>query len=58
MYQRNDICFCHCCYQFFDNKTRQKVDVPYHEMPAEFAMELMIKRAELAQRKVRKKKHK
>jgi hypothetical protein len=58
MRQRNDIFLCFCCYQFFDNKTRLKVDVLYHEMPAELAIELMIKRAEFARKKGRRKKHK
>jgi hypothetical protein len=58
MYRRNDVYLCYCCYQFFDDRTHAKVDVPYHEMPAELAMQLMIKRAEFTQKKGRKKKHK
>jgi hypothetical protein len=39
-------------------RTHERVDVPYHEMPAELAMELMIKRATIAQSKRKRKGHK
>jgi hypothetical protein len=58
MYQRDDIYLCYCCYQFFKMRTHERVDVPYHEMPAELAMELMIKRATIAQSKRKRKGHK
>jgi hypothetical protein len=55
MYIRDDIYLCNCCYQFFNVNTRQRVDVPYTEMPAELAMQLMINRATLANKKAKKK---
>jgi hypothetical protein len=55
MYIRDDIYLCTCCCQFFNVNTRERVDVPYTEMPAELAMELMINRAVLANKKAKKK---
>jgi len=58
MYMRDDIYLCTCCYQFFKMKTHEKVEVPYHQMPAELAMELMIKRATFTKGKRKRKRHK
>lgn len=58
MYMRDDIYLCFCCYQFFKMKTHEKVDVPYYQMPAELAMELMIKRATFSKSKRKRKGHK
>jgi hypothetical protein len=55
---RDDIYLCTCCYKFFKNRTHERVEVPYHEMPAELAMELMIKRATFSQKKQKRKGHK
>jgi hypothetical protein len=55
MYERDDIYLCCCCHQFFNMKTHEKVNVSYTEMPAELAMELMISRAGLSNKKVKKK---
>jgi hypothetical protein len=55
MYKRDDIYLCGCCHQFFNLKTHEKVDVPYTDMPAELAMELMINRAVLSNNKGKKK---
>ncbi len=56
-YLRNDIYFCECCAQFFDCMTDEVVDVKYTEMPADFALELMLYRQWLEQNK-RQSKHK
>jgi hypothetical protein len=56
-YLRDDIYLCVCCYQFFKVKTHEKVNVPYTEMPAELAMELMIKRAVFANSKTNRQGH-
>jgi hypothetical protein len=55
MYSRDDIYLCTCCHQFFNMKTRERVDVPYTEMPAELVMEFMISRASLVNKNVKKK---
>jgi hypothetical protein len=44
-YFRNDIYLCCCCLEFKDNETNEIVDVPYSEMPAELALELMTRRS-------------
>lgn len=43
-YQRDDIYLCLDCYNFHDCKTGKIVDVPYSEMPAKLAIELMKRR--------------
>lgn len=58
MYLRDDIYFCDCCAQFFDIKIDQPVDVPYSEMPAEFAVDLMQYRATLGNKQHKKKRKK
>lgn len=40
-YTRDDIYYCPGCGQFFDEATDQRVEVPYSEMPAEFALQVM-----------------
>jgi hypothetical protein len=42
--QRNDIYLCSCCLSFYNELTGKHVDVPYSEMPADLAVELMIQR--------------
>lgn len=43
-YIRDDIYLCLDCYNFHDAKTHEIVDVPYSEMPADLAIELMKRR--------------
>jgi hypothetical protein len=38
------IYFCDCCNQFYNELTGEKVHVPYSEMPADFAMMVMLNR--------------
>lgn len=40
-YIRHDIYICPDCGFFFDDRTNKLVDVPYSDMPAEFALEVM-----------------
>lgn len=40
-YIRDDVYFCHECGQFHDLITDKVVNIPYSEMPAEFALEVM-----------------
>jgi hypothetical protein len=40
-YLRDDIYYCSGCGEFFDDLTNKLVDVPYSEMPADFALEVM-----------------
>lgn len=40
-YIRDDIYYCPGCGQFFDEITDKLVDVPYSEMPADFALQVM-----------------
>lgn len=40
-YIRNDIYYCSDCGQFYKELTDQQVEVPYSEMPAEFALKVM-----------------
>ena len=40
-YFRDDIYICPDCGYFFDEQTNKMVDVPYSEMPAEVALEVM-----------------
>jgi uncharacterized protein (UPF0371 family) len=44
MYYRDDIYLCLDCYNFHDIKTDKVVHVPYSEMPADLALELMKRR--------------
>lgn len=41
MYLRSDIYYCPGCGQFFSEVTDQLVEVPLHEMPADFALQVM-----------------
>lgn len=43
-YIRNDIWYCPGCGEFFDEATGKLVEVPYLDMPAEFAMRVMSDR--------------
>ncbi len=54
-YTREDIYLCHCCGKFFDTSTDQQVNVSYDEMPAEFAINLMFLRQEIAMDEFRRK---
>lgn len=40
-YTRNDIYYCSDCGQFFKELTDEQVEVPYTEMPADFALKVM-----------------
>lgn len=40
-YQRDDIYYCECCGLFHSSETDQPVDVPLHELPADFALLVM-----------------
>lgn len=40
-YLRDDIYYCPGCGEFFDELTDKLVEVPYTEMPADFALEVM-----------------
>lgn len=35
---------CYCCYRFYDPAIEDYVEIPYNEMPAHLAIELMSKR--------------
>jgi hypothetical protein len=43
-YTRDDIYYCAGCGEFFDLQTNERVEVPYTEMPAKFAMKVMSDR--------------
>ena len=43
-YLRDDIYYCPGCGEFFDEVTDKLVDVPYTEIPADFALEVMATR--------------
>ena len=40
-YIRDDIYYCKGCGQFFDLVTDKLIEVPYSEMPADFALRVM-----------------
>ncbi len=40
-YQRDDIYLCPGCGQFYDIDTDKLVEIPYWDMPASFALEVM-----------------
>lgn len=44
MFRKPSIYFCSCCNQFYNELTGKQVDIPYSEMPADFAMMVMMKR--------------
>ncbi len=48
-YIRDDIYFCEGCGQFFDIETDKLVEVPYWEMPAQWALTVM----EIRKRKIK-----
>ena len=43
-YTRDDVYYCPSCGEFYDIKTEQLVKIPYTEMPADFALEVMSAR--------------
>jgi len=43
-YIRDDIYYCPGCGRFFDELTDKLVEVPYTEMPADFALQVMSDR--------------
>lgn len=54
-YERNDIYYCSCCGLFYDSLTHQTVNVPYTEMPAEMALQVMYDRGLISQMRARRK---
>ena len=43
-YQRKDIYFCLSCGHFHDSITDKQVNIPYTDMPADFALAVMYHR--------------
>ena len=41
IYSRDDIYYCPCCGLFYDIKTHSEVQVPFEELPIEFAIQVM-----------------
>jgi len=50
-YQRDDIYYCECCGEFHDTETDKRIDVPLHELPADFALLVMEHRQSIGNRK-------
>jgi hypothetical protein len=57
-YMRDDIYYCECCGVFYDRKTHETVNVGLHEIPADFALEVMADRQQNAARKQRRERSK
>jgi hypothetical protein len=51
---RDDIYFCYGCGYFHHSNDDKKLDIPYHEMPASFAIHVMEVRQYLAQKRLRR----
>lgn len=43
-YIRNDIYYCPGCGEFFDDQTDKLVQIPYSDIPADFAVRVMSDR--------------
>jgi hypothetical protein len=41
---RDDIYYCNCCGKFFSEMTDEEVQVPFEEMPAALAIQVMADR--------------
>ena len=52
--QRADLYYCECCGVFYDRQTHETVAVGLHEIPADFALEVMADRQQNAARKQRR----
>jgi hypothetical protein len=50
-YLREDVYFCYGCGFFHERESAKKVDIPYTDMPADFALHVMDVRQNLARRK-------
>lgn len=51
VYERDDIYYCECCGEFHDTETDQRVDIPLHELAADFALLVMEHRQSIGNRK-------
>ena len=51
-FEREDVVFCACCGRFLDAETSLPVEIPYEEMPASFALQVMIIRKGIADKAV------
>lgn len=51
IYSRDDIYYCPCCGLFYDIKTHSEVQVPFEELPIEFAIQVMTDRQKAGQGK-------
>lgn len=49
-----DLYYCECCAEFYQRETHKRVDVGLHEIPADFALEVMTDRQQNAARKLRR----
>lgn len=47
-YTCDDIYYCSCCGEFYNRYTHLRVEVPYEEMPADFALKVMEDRQKLS----------
>ena len=43
-YVRDDVYYCECCGKFYNRKTHLTVDIPLTDLPADFAIEVMVDR--------------
>lgn len=50
-YMRDDIYYCECCGAFYDRQTHEVVHIGLHEIPADFALEVMQDRQQNAMKK-------
>lgn len=47
-YIRDDIYYCSCCGDFYNRYTHLRMEVPYTQMPADFALKVMEDRQKLS----------
>ena len=53
-----DLYYCECCAQFYKRRTHEPVHVGLHEIPADFALEVMEDRQRNAMKKQKREQRK